>query len=471
MTIQEKYRNNPHLLKDKPSRLALRRQLDNFSCGPASVFALWQTINYLSCPENSENHTKEEDISLRIYEECSPIKIIGTSTDSIIRAMRGSNLPIISHGENTWDESLAIANIKNSESGVGHFVLLLLKEGKNISFFDPILSDIIQINESMLDWRNSDSTLIKWSANTGVKISKTDLFRVYVEPAHFIITEADEKIDLSYDVSTAIFQRLRKDRHQVVWSHIDKIRTKNNILFIDSIRVRKNDVVWLRLDPESTVSYYETLRLLSHVDARFVNSPSAILRHHDKYTSFSFRQRPLYTAHSNEQLAKVINELAYKGIHKLALKAPSSCGGRDIYFIEENDHPTKGFDIIEKHGLVIIEPFISRLDSSNKNTDIRVLWIRNHGFVGAVSRESQDLNSLCNLTAGGESNLPTNMNIPQVLLDDIDNHLTSLEGVYLAGVDWFNDQEITEINISCPSVYLNFEELMNLDIMSIITKI
>jgi hypothetical protein len=77
----------------------------------------------------------------------------------------------------------------------------------------------------------------------------------------------------------------------------------------------------------------------------------------------------------------------------------------------------------------------------------------------------------CNLTSGGSSNLADGFAIPQDKLDAIHDFLNSQEGIYLAGVDWLNQKQITEINVSCPSVFLNWERDNNIDLISLITNI
>lgn len=463
MDVKE-FRENVENLTVKKSFLYLERQLDNFSCGPASVNALHQISTYFDW---QKPNSQAKPI---IYDICKPLPVIGTDNPMIVKAMQVLNIPLSNHGENAWDGSVAVVNLKNVESGVGHFVVFLKRIGEDVVFFDPILSDIIKMRLNDIQWQNSDGSLIKWAANTGKFLSNMDLTKIKVKKAHFIITEPDENINLFYDVSTAIYQKLKQEDKQVIWSTIEQVRLRKDKMYVNSVKVRENDTVWIRLDPSATLVYYEFIRSLIGVKAFFINTPEAILKLHDKSTALKFRNDIVYRVFSDEQLKKVIGELRYRQLDKVIAKPPSSCGGKDIELCTLEDLLSKASYIINEYGYVIIEEFIKpKID--NEHTDVRGLWIRGHGFVGFVSRMNGEDSYKCNLTSGGSSNLADDFSIPVDKLEALHEFLTNQEGVYLAGVDWLNEQQITEINVSCPSVFLNWERDNNIDLMSLIVSI
>lgn len=79
-----------------------------------------------------------------------------------------TNLPVISVGEDTYQNGLAIANIRNPFSGNGHFVLMLGHDTKHTKYYCPLVNQTLIIPTSRLDWRNGPGTLKRWSINLAI---------------------------------------------------------------------------------------------------------------------------------------------------------------------------------------------------------------------------------------------------------------------------------------------------------------
>ncbi len=186
---------------------------------------------------------------------------------------------------------LAIANIRNPKSGVGHYVVLLGEKEGLISYYCPLHGKVIDVSRKNLIWTNSDGTIRNWVINLD---NTSDIIAREVNSKGFVFILGDDKNTLNPDTDTSLLLQSAyiEQGTPVFWVLDTSIALIGETLYLNGLPVGANDLVWIRLDPVNTVRYYEIMRLLAQVEnVTFLNSPSSILLCHDKLASSPFREK------------------------------------------------------------------------------------------------------------------------------------------------------------------------------------
>lgn len=412
--------------------MILRRQPTDYSCGPAAIAAA-ATLQGHDCSLTALIH------------ELKPDPVCGTENDDLF-AMASKHLAL-SEDQSKWHGGLAIANIRNPDSGVGHYVVMLDVRGDIIRYYCPLNGKVISIARQDLVWTNGSGSLHNWVINLCPSANALEISDISGEPFVFILGDSLESLSPETDTSLLLMSAYKEQGVPVFWVLDTAIALIGDVLYLNGLPVGEKDLVWIRFDPVNTVRYYEILRLLAQVkNVTFLNSPSAILLLHDKLASSKYRKQSLViSATSKDEVKRGLRHIDWRCsvTEGYVIKSPSRFGGQNMRRAKTHDEAISAFaEFVQDSGYVLIEPFLRQID---RPIDKRV-FVANGRIVGAVDRVAAEGDWRCNIHAGASVR-------ESVYLPGIASALASQisdEGIFCAGLDFMGD-ELTEINVSCPS--------------------
>ena len=170
------------------------RQKTRFTCGPATLAAV---SNLLGKPVDEDS----------IANTLGSQDVVGTSHEDM-ENWAAHNLPVKDYGSNTYKDQLAIANIRNKDSGKGHFVLFLGTRAGQIRYYCPLLGRTITAHKDDIDWKNGDGSLKRWTVNFDVD---GDFYDLDVEPEQHAFFLGDPLDQLNVDTDTSLLLQHRYD--------------------------------------------------------------------------------------------------------------------------------------------------------------------------------------------------------------------------------------------------------------------
>ena len=438
------------------------RQTTQFTCGPAAILTIVNAFKPL--PSGRDYCSMSE---MEVSEETCTKPVSGTENNELVKYLTNHEVTkdrVHSHGENSYHNGLAIANIRNWRSGIGHFVVFLGLsdfDSDEVLIYDPLDGQIHSKRFDDFEWKNANGDLINWSIN--FTASKEELASIIShiklidkKMVHIIKGDTDLFNDL-YDTVGFLHDLYLKKQDLVNLTTDKAINIYKNDLFLGGIRVNSGDTVWVKIDPKQSESYFLTLRLLVPFESKgvkFVNPPSLVL-------SFDDKTIPLIANSYSSQvyintIDRVKQSLYGIGEENLVVKRLNGFGGRDVTFAKSV--PEVVSELIKEDAPYIIEKSIAK---KGLNTDTRIFWYKGN-YVGAINKYAKG-NNLCNMTQGGEITLGdideivSNREIENKL--KIISHFLTTKGFVIAGVDVLNGELITEVNVSNPSIFKNYIQM------------
>lgn len=412
--------------------MIISRQTTNFTCGPAAL---------LAAAELAGTPLKQSEVELAAL---LGSKAVSGTDNAPLMEFASKHLPVASAGASNWDGKLAIANILNPDSGLGHYVVLLSEQDGVITYYDPY-GKLVRARREDLRWRSGDGKHTGWSINLSVLAPRDREIR----PARhtFILADGKSTLNLQFDTTLLIEDETLATGRTCTWHTNSAVTTEGDRLLFDDVPVWENDIVWVRPDPVNTVGYYELMRRLVGLKGVFLNTPEAILNCHDKHMAAEFR-KDRFTVSSQASMAATWQKMQWRGHRKIVIKSPSRFGGTGIAFAASAEEAVAhARELLPDSGYVIVEPHIP--EPGRPHVDTRVL-VCNGMIAGVVDRVASKEGALCNLHQGAEARASAGLSkARQALLDKAMAKLAR-NGVFLAGIDFLED-EITEINVSCPS--------------------
>lgn len=427
------------------------RQKTNYHCGVACALLMARLLG---------KHFKEDDIATQL--NASP----GEGVDNItLGEWAISNLNASFYGNHTWNGGLAIINLRNKDSDVGHYVVLLGIKDNIAKYYCPLLGRVVTEIADKMVWKASTPGIVKWAIN--FENITIDFYNAEIEPEPFIFFIGE---DLDWhkkqnDASFKLFSYCKAKNNKTFWYSPKDIFCRGRNLYLDGIPVLHSDLVWIRLNPFNTVHYYETLRQLSTVNAKFINSPKSILTCHDKLYTLYFEEDSYFIAYSESNVRRACNHILKAGYSKFVIKTPSRFGGENIFLCDSATHVIKMFNNIKNDsGFVLLQPFY---DTGTNQTDKRI-FITPYSIVGIVDRIydtnefAYNINS--KITSIKKSNKISEYQLKKVY--DIQATMIS-EGIFMIVVDFIGDH-LTEINVSCVSTIHEINQVESVEIMDII---
>jgi hypothetical protein len=74
-------------------------------------------------------------------------------------------LPVRSCGSDVWRGGLAIFNIREPLSSIGHYVVVLGMRGGKVRYYCPFHATVLEMYLTEIDWRSGDGKYVNWSLN------------------------------------------------------------------------------------------------------------------------------------------------------------------------------------------------------------------------------------------------------------------------------------------------------------------
>ena len=127
------------------------RQKTPYTCGPAVLVCAGRLFGF------------EFDEAV-IADETGSLPLVGTSND-VLQQWAEAHLPVRSVGSSTYQGGLAIWNICNAISGVGHYVLVLGERDGLVRYYDPYWAKVLEFARSEIEFRSGDGRYVEWALN------------------------------------------------------------------------------------------------------------------------------------------------------------------------------------------------------------------------------------------------------------------------------------------------------------------
>jgi len=133
--------------------LVPHRQLTPYSCGPACLQTVFKTL-----------FPHSRVVQEALGAELNTMPKIGTCHEQLAK-LAAEHLPVVDAREDTYRGGMAIANIRNPLSGNGHYVVMLFSDIRHTRYYCPLINRVVTLPTRLLDWRNGDESLCRWSVN------------------------------------------------------------------------------------------------------------------------------------------------------------------------------------------------------------------------------------------------------------------------------------------------------------------
>ena len=429
------------------------RQTTRYTCGPAALCAVGALLG-----RKFEEHNVARDVKAQDF--------IGVCNKEMEHWAQ-QNLPVHSFGENSYHGGLAIANIRNEYSGIGHYVLFLGKRNNTIRYYCPFLGKTVTRHEDDLSWQNSDGSIKKWSINFETDL---DFFAIQIlpDPHIFFIGEPFKTLCQETDTSLIIKNGYEKQEIKTSWHSTDKILIRGDTLLLSGIPVYEEDIVWVRLDPRNDVKYYAILQQLCHVKGVFMNAPSTVLTCNDKKLANGFRKETdIFSFTSMDTLRTTLRHLKHFGAQKFVIKPVNLFGGQDVVITEcEKELEAMAEKLLKQTGCGIIERYIQ--PTTKKQIDTSII-VTQDVIISSIFREAKDDFSLTTFHKGSLTK-PIKKLSPLVS-KTIQNfqEIMREKDIFWAGLNFLEDQMI-EANITCPGGLQSMNSVYNDHFENLIIK-
>lgn len=126
-------------------------QATPYSCGPACLVGVGRLLG-----------VSLDEAALMAEADCRPE--VGTD-NAVLAALAAKYLPVLSVGARTYVDGLAIWNIRNPLSGVGHFVIVLGERGGRVRYYDPYWAGVFELAREAIEFVSGDGQWVQWSIN------------------------------------------------------------------------------------------------------------------------------------------------------------------------------------------------------------------------------------------------------------------------------------------------------------------
>lgn len=337
------------MLKRSPARTELPRQITNYTCGIASLAA---AAELLGRPIRQKE----------ILRDVPTAPKIGTDHDDMAR-WAAARLPVKDYGCDTYRGGLAIANIQNRESGIGHYVVLLGERDGVLRYFCPLVGLVVTTPREDMVWLNSDGSLANWSVNFECD---RDFYDIDATPRGlvFVLGAGDDAGRLS-PLADGVLARYHAEDRNAVMNTLDQVMLRDDRLYLNGVPVLENDRVVVACSRDEAEEHADTLALLSYAQGDIVNLPQARMAAHEgRREAARMNGRDLFAIASDVMLDRCWRYLQTAGF-KVSLMRPYS--GRDMRLTRERGEFDAAYrDLSEGSGVVHIEGMPEEASERNR---------------------------------------------------------------------------------------------------------
>lgn len=147
------------------ARIVVPRQAEPYYCGPASLVTVGRLLGIAL-----DEHALARELDAQPQ--------VGTA-NAVLAAVAAQYLPVASAGPDTYAGGLAIWNVQNALSGVGHFVVVLGERGGRVRYYDPFWARVLEFRVEAVAFLSGDGAHVRWALNFE---TSSDWFEVKLQP-------------------------------------------------------------------------------------------------------------------------------------------------------------------------------------------------------------------------------------------------------------------------------------------------
>jgi glutathione synthase len=278
--------------------------------------------------------------------------------------------------------------------------------------------------------------------------------------AWLVVLDPIDGLKPKTDTSLAVINEARRQGIEVDTATIEDLffELQAAVMATDDNNVRQQKVlgdyqlIFMRKEPPYDLAFHYATHLLSLSGTLVVNSASALRDYNEKLIALPFgKYMPPTMVSSDPDLIK-----GFIGRHGLCvIKSLDSFQGKSVQKIEKDDNKT--IDAFTDHGSkpAMVQQFQERVYDGDK----RVLMLGDK-FIGAAMRKPKS-GYHANF-ASSEALLTVLTPKEQAAIDEIGPWLLN-QGIHFTGLDFIGEQ-LTEINITCPTGIIQIGELEGRDL-------
>jgi glutathione synthase len=278
--------------------------------------------------------------------------------------------------------------------------------------------------------------------------------------AWLVVLDPIDGLKPKTDTSLAVINEARRQGLEVDTATIEDLffELQAAVMATDDNNVRQQKVlgdyqlIFMRKEPPYDLAFHYATHLLSLSGTLVVNSASALRDYNEKLIALPFgKYMPPTMVGSDPDLIK-----GFIGRHGLCvIKSLDSFQGKSVQKIEKDDNET--IDAFTDHGSkpAMVQQFQERVYDGDK----RVLMLGDK-FIGAAMRKPKS-GYHANF-ASSEALLTVLTPKEQAAIDEIGPWLLN-QGIHFTGLDFIGEQ-LTEINITCPTGIVQIGELEGRDL-------
>ncbi|PIR23817.1 MAG: hypothetical protein COV44_00780 [Deltaproteobacteria bacterium CG11_big_fil_rev_8_21_14_0_20_45_16] len=307
-----------------------------------------------------------------------------------------------------------------------------------------------------------------------------------------ILADPITNLKLATDTSLYLMRQFIAENHIVDWAEPKQLSWLGDRLVVESNCIEEPgghevgpkleaakfrelsgyELVLIRKDPPFDVSYQRLCWLLSSYEGRLEisNSPSLLLQHHEKMLPLTAVSQGILSP--NDIISTCITDDAsvarrfVRSLHSanIIMKPWLGHGGRDIQLLDAQgfvDEADKYFQTGERW---MLQPFE---DAVFTRGDRRVLFLGGK-YLGDFVRLPRSGQFISNLIRGGQAFIREMDAQEKELVRRLEPWLANL-GLDFVGADFINGK-LTEINVTSPTGFRNYEDLTSKNLASWVTE-
>jgi glutathione synthase len=270
-----------------------------------------------------------------------------------------------------------------------------------------------------------------------------------------VVLDPIEGLVSKTDTSLAIIDQARKSGISVDTATIAGLFFQSHAAVIAADfsgrkRVRALDdyaLIFMRKEPPYDMAFHYATQLLSLATTRVVNSPSALRDYNEKLIALPFIQHMPPTLVSSD-LGVIADFLAVQGTS--VIKSLDSFQGKAVQKIELSDEATVAAFTQGGKQPVMVQKFLENVYKGDK----RVIMLGDRFLGAAMRRPKQGYHA----NFASSDALPTELTVKeQKIVADVGPWLLK-HGIHFTGLDLI-DEQLTEINITCPTGIMQISAL------------
>ncbi len=270
-----------------------------------------------------------------------------------------------------------------------------------------------------------------------------------------VVLDPIEGLVAKTDTSLAIIDQARKSGISVDTATIERLffQTHAAVIATDSFgrkRVRALDdyaLIFMRKEPPYDMAFHYATQLLSLAKTRVVNSPSALRDFNEKLIALPFihHMPPTLVSSDPEVIADFLGAQGTS-----VIKSLDSFQGKAVQKIEPSDRATVAAYTGGGKQPVMVQKFLENVYKGDK----RVIMVGDRFLGAAMRRPRQGYHA----NFASSDALRTELTAKeQEIVADVGPWLLE-HGIHLTGLDLI-DEQLTEINITCPTGIMQISAL------------